>query len=85
MNVYLRAAELLVVGDFTFSCAAIEAAGGSAAEYALLFRPENSESISWLKWTETGLDAEEQKEFRLTALCLMSAIVSYRKPKRRKS
>lgn len=67
--VYIKAAEFIHADRYIHSCAAVYMSGNEAHSlmYSLLFRKEDDNDFPiW-----PGID----KEFRLTALCLMAAIV----------
>ena len=81
MDVYLKAAQMIEERN-DYSCCVLSRLGVSPYRFRQKFCPEGREAHAF--WLYGQLSRREYKSFRVLALCLMSAIVSYRKPKRRK-
>jgi hypothetical protein len=85
-DVYVRAAEVLASGDAQteFSCCTLDDVGATVAqvcEYTALFHPSEDAELRgfddfWgIPWLRGHGPEEERAQWRLTALCLMSAMV----------
>jgi hypothetical protein len=93
MNAYLKAAEVIALSN-KFSCLQIVSSGGTrkqANRYANLFVPDGrGVDLAWLgsvvrndgTWMRAPIAARDRQKFRVLALCLMAAIVSYRRKRK---